>query len=284
MFPHLKALHFVMEHSRSIEYWGARPLSLQEPAFDVSVEDGKARFTMRDQHASKEEALAAVNEYIAGWEFEAVLEHGTAQFRLKCGSAGIEDRDPSTGKVSPRPKPTRYHISVGDDVQVSLGKARYPFPPTTAFALTPDARSMHGRYLGYREGREPLASMAFFCLTVLELPWRPDRGARKRVPNHYAVDETVLRELGRLTSTRGGVGARKAQGRAPGVHERGESFPRRGRQGDHPTCSRGGPQPECSPVAHHDVRAASNLASPPCKVTILRSGHRVFARDDSSDR
>ena len=51
--------------------------------------------------------------------------------------------------------------------------------------------------------------MVYFCLTVLEFPW----GSRRRqgAANHYGIDETVLGNLGELTSTKGGVGARKAQ-------------------------------------------------------------------------
>ena len=210
MLPRVKALHFVVEHNRSIDYSGARPLSLEEPSFGVSVEDGKVRFAMRDHQATEEEALAAVNEYIAAWEFEAAMEHGPGLFRLRFDCADIDDRDPSTGKVSPRLRPIRNHVSVRDDVEVTLGKGRYPSPPATALALTPDVRSMHERYLGYWERREPLASMAYFCLTVLASPWGSRR--RKRAAGHYGIDEPVLGKLGELTSEKGGAGARKAQG------------------------------------------------------------------------
>ena len=132
--------------------------------------------------------------------------HGPNRFRLPFDYPDIEDRDPSTGKVFLRPKPTRFHVSVGD-VQITVGEPRYPCPPTTALALTPDIRSMHDRYLGYRERREPLACMVYFCLTILELPWGPGRGAREPAASHYGVDETVLDTLGELSSTKGGVGA-----------------------------------------------------------------------------
>ena len=66
----------------------------------------EARFTMRDHHATEEEALAAVNRYIAAWEFEAALVHGPNRFRLRFDYPDIEDWDPPTGKVFLRPKPT----------------------------------------------------------------------------------------------------------------------------------------------------------------------------------
>ena len=71
---------------------------------------------------------------------------------------------------------------------------------------------MHDRYLGYREWRAPLASMVYFCLRVLELPWGRGRGTREPAASHYGVDEAVLDALGELSSTNGGVGATKAQG------------------------------------------------------------------------
>ena len=54
--------------------------------------------------------------------------------------------------------------------------------------------------------------MVYFCLTVLELTWGPSRGAREPAASHYGIDETALNALWELSSTKGGVGARKAQG------------------------------------------------------------------------
>ena len=54
--------------------------------------------------------------------------------------------------------------------------------------------------------------MVYFCLTVLEVTWGPRRGARELTASHYGVDETVLDALCKLSSTKGGVGARKARG------------------------------------------------------------------------
>ena len=211
MFPCVKALHYMVEHDPSIDYSRAEPLFRQEPSFDVSVQDEKVCFTMREHHATEEEALDAVSAYIAAWEFEAGLKHGPNRFCLRFEYADIEDRDPTTGKVSLRPRPVRFHITTGK-VQVTVGEPYYPSPPTTSVTLSPDVRSMYDRYRGYRQGREPLPSMAYFCLTVLEMPWGPGRGARKPAANHYRIDQTVLDRLGELSSTKGGVGARKAQG------------------------------------------------------------------------
>jgi hypothetical protein len=46
-------------------------------------------------------------------------------------------------------------------------------------------------------GSEPLLSMAYFCLTLLE------RGDRRAAAQQFAIDYEVLKKLGELTSTRG---------------------------------------------------------------------------------
>ena len=211
MLPCVKSLHYIVEHDPSIDYSRAEPLCRQEPSFDVSVEDEKVCFTMKQHHPTEAEALDAVSAYIAAWEFEAGLKHGLNKFHLRFEYADIEDRNPNTGKVYLRARPIRVHVTMGA-AQATVGEPYYPSPPTTAVTLSPDVRSMYDRYLGYREGREPLPSMAYFCLTVLEMPRRFRGGARKKAAKHYRIDKTVLDQLGKLSSTKGGVGARKEEG------------------------------------------------------------------------
>ena len=211
MFPCVKALYYIVEHDPSIDYSRAEPLCRQEPSFDVSVEDEKVCFTMRQHHPTEAEAQDAVSAYIAAWEFEAGLKYGPNKFHLRFEYADIEDRNPNTGKVYIRAKPIRFHVTVGE-AQGTAGAPYYPSPPSTTITLSPDVRSMYDRYLGYREGREPLPSMTYFCLNILENRWRSCRGARNKAAKHYRIDKTVLDKLAELSSTKGGVGARKAEG------------------------------------------------------------------------
>ena len=54
--------------------------------------------------------------------------------------------------------------------------------------------------------------MAYFCLTVLEASTGERRGRRSAAAKQYCISEAVLKQLGELSSTKGGVGARKAEG------------------------------------------------------------------------
>ncbi len=77
----------------------------------------------------------------------------------------------------------------------------------------PDVLTLYNRFIGYLQNREPLASMANFCLTVLENRSGHRRGARKAAAAKYGVDFKVLDKVGNLTATKGGrEGARKASG------------------------------------------------------------------------
>ena len=68
--------------------------------------------------------------------------------------------------------------------------------------------TMYLRYVGYCQDRDPLASMAYFRLTVLLRP-----NGKKRVAERYGIDFAVLDSIGRLSSKRGAQQVRKASGR-----------------------------------------------------------------------
>ena len=61
----------------------------------------------------------------------------------------------------------------------------------------PDASYMLSRPDLYRQGREPLADVAYLCLTVLEDSVSKVAGGkkkiRKRAANHYQIDVKVLK-------------------------------------------------------------------------------------------
>jgi len=86
----------------------------------------------------------------------------------------------------------------------------YPEPPAR-FKVSLDVEMMWLRYQGYVDGKELLAEMAYFCLTVFEY----GTGGRKAAAGQYNVAKLVLDKLGGLTSNVGdGQTARKFSGTA----------------------------------------------------------------------
>ncbi len=82
------------------------------------------------------------------------------------------------------------------------------------FHLTPDAENILLRFRGYQDGREPLLSMAYFCLTVVESA-AGGCNRRSNAATTFGIEEHVLRKLGEVTSNRGDrASARKAHSSA----------------------------------------------------------------------
>lgn len=97
---------------------------------------------------------------------------------------------------------------VGSSVTIMIGRGKYPEPPK-GIALNADVEAMALRYSRYREGKDTLAGMAYFCLTVPEQA----AGGRRAIPAMFGVAASIVTTLGRLTGEKGGSEARKGKGR-----------------------------------------------------------------------
>ena len=214
--PHVVALNYLITHSDSFDYSKAKPLSRDELGFRLTVADKRVRFEFKEHHALAEEARDAVSDYIRAWQFDATLTYGDPEsFRLEFEKVEIIDRNPALG-------PTRLSAKLEarglGSAKLTVRVCKYPSPPSD-IALNSDIETMHQRYMGYRGKHEPLQSMAYFCLSMLEDPparqssqERIIRAKRKAAAEKFDIDESVLAEIGRLSSTRGGRDARKREG------------------------------------------------------------------------
>ena len=208
--PHVVALNYRIDHGDTIDYSRAEPLEREEPDFRVTVRDRKVRFELKEHYATEEQAREAIAEYIRVWEFDATLKYGNSgSFRLAFETPEVIDRKPTPGRISLVARGAAAFASL--EVSLQVQPRAYPGPPTD-IALNPDARTMHQRYLGYRGSREPLASMANFCLTVLEASTGKRKGSRAAAAKLYNVDKRILDKIGELSAQRGGTEARKAGG------------------------------------------------------------------------
>ena len=212
--PHVVALTFRIEHDSSVAYRAdAPPIQHQEEAFRVTLEDGTVRFELEEHHATEEGALEPVLPYVRSWELDACLRGRPGDFRLQFQQAEIIDRNP------PPPEPGFVDISASGiaavgtlgSVSLTVVKPSYPSPPSgqTLNADDPDVATLYDRLSGYYAKREPLPSMAYFCLTMLER-----RGSgRAATASQYRIARAVLKEVSKLSSSKGGAGAaRKAGG------------------------------------------------------------------------
>jgi hypothetical protein len=87
-------------------------------------------------------------------------------------------------------------------VSVRITQNTYP-PLPRRFAISPDVSTMWFRYGQYKKGKEPLLSMAYACLTLLEGTTGQKRGARQAVCQKYFIVQAVRDKLGELVSEKG---------------------------------------------------------------------------------
>lgn len=214
--PHVVALRYRIEHGPGIDWSRAAPLSYENNDFGVFVESERVRFVLGEHYASEEKARSALEaDYIPNWEFVVGLERGPDAFRLRFDGSEIVDRHPPPGPPSLRIDARAGIPRVSANLAPPAPPA-YPEPPRIGLKRSPDVDSMFQRYLMYLGGREPLGTMAYFCLTVLEQM----AGGRRKAAVHFAISKRVLGRIGELSSNKGGPNARKDIGRnAPYTRE-----------------------------------------------------------------
>ena len=85
--------------------------------------------------------------------------------------------------------------------ELRIIRRKYPNPPTV-FTVTPDVETLWQRYNNYLDGKEPLLSMAYFCLTLVEnkADGKGKKGKREFAANLFKIDKPILNTLGNLSA------------------------------------------------------------------------------------
>ena len=200
------ALVYEVRHGRSLKYDRAPPLTVDEPDFSVTVDDDKARFEFKREINDEKEAHEIVAEYVRQWEFSSTLRRGPDAFTLHFLKSEGKEKNPVPGQHRVRPDTVRYSFEV-PSVAVTVRPASFPEPPS-GIKITPDVQSMFDRYVGHCRGHEPLDTMAYFCLTMVEWSARcgsgkrgsGNRNLRKKAAAKYNVAKKVLHEIGNLSA------------------------------------------------------------------------------------
>ncbi|MDP9478113.1 MAG: hypothetical protein M3R38_20940 [Actinomycetota bacterium] len=215
--PHVESLTYRLQTGETLEFDDPPPLEQENDALRLRLAEDVLTVWPKEHYAREEEARVAIEPYLRAWETsEAIRRFGRREMRFVFDSSQVVDRNPPP-PGSPQVVQARAS-SVGSSRAVAFAtvisrESRYPRPPG-GFVASPEVESMLGRYEGYLKGREPLPSMAYFCLTVLEHGARdaPAKKAHKKIELVYNVHKKVSGELSRLTSTLGDEStARKAE-------------------------------------------------------------------------
>ena len=206
--PHVVSLKYRVRAPEEDSFDEAQPLSHETDEFTLVLEENVLRIRPRYHHASADDARAAIELFLRSWEIDAALGFGRSELRFDYEDAEIIDRNPpAPGTSQIIGLSTLELVSVAESLAVKLSHGEYPAPPVS-FVATPDVETLWQRFEGYLNGREPLSSTAYFCITLIEAR----AGGRAKAAHSLNISRKVLSKLGELASTRGSdASARKAQ-------------------------------------------------------------------------
>ena len=197
--PHVVWVRYRLEADPHVTFENPPPIEWETDTFRMRLAEGIATFEMREHFPSVQEARNAVEVLLRSWEIDTGLRYGTREIHFRYEDSKLIDRNPpppGTVQVVTASATLRAYWALTAIAHVR--RKAYPQPPQH-FRVSPDVETMWHRYEGYVEGREPISSMAYFCLTVLEAR----AGNRVRAAREYGISKNVLGELGKLTSERG---------------------------------------------------------------------------------
>ena len=223
--PHVKTLNYrlVVDTERLVPK-NPPVLKLTYEDFDLSLEGNLLVVAMKRHFGSQNDARNHLAPFLRAWILASSLEWNKELMQFEFEGSEIIDRDP------PPPEPgvtvgighgsvTLSAAAVGRASPAKHTCSEYP-PPPSNFTASPDVELMWTRFGLFREGRDTLLALGYFCLTVLENHVRtlPRNNLREKVAKEFRIDLGILNKLGEWTSERGAPEeARKVGPKATGV-------------------------------------------------------------------
>lgn len=205
--PHVESLVYRAESAEDIIYADPPRLEIDMDEWEGCLENGILTCRMKTHYASVSDARTEIESYLRAWEVNANLKHGKGSIRFVYQDAHVIDLSPQETGRGVVVCPKTAVMGVGTmTANVQIVRRNYP-PPPRDFMVSPNVETLWGRYEGYLNGKEKLPTMAYFCLTVIEVIYGGQRekgeDIRKVAARTIKVDPEVLDTLGKLTSTKG---------------------------------------------------------------------------------
>jgi hypothetical protein len=214
---YVEALHYKVIIPARFKYENPPPVQFDTPDASFRLAEGELVVTLKRDYSTTPEAQVVVAATLEAWEALADLQYTYGEFRFTFDREEMAFRNPPPPGIIVGTAHIRLEGMTTNLIGTVTPPTRRAYPePPLEFALTPDIVTMRDRLVGSISGREPLPSVAYFCLTVIESIGGPGSGARTRAAKTLVVDVPVLKKLGELSSRYGGAAAgRKASSIKP---------------------------------------------------------------------
>jgi hypothetical protein len=157
---------------------------------------------MREHFPAVKEARRVVEDFLRSWEIKTALELGRGEIRFQFEDSHVIDRNPPP-PGSPKVVKLSGTVVMTSNLSAILHVTRRKYPdPPTVFTVTPDVETLWQRYNNYLDEKEPLPSMAYFCLTLIENK-AGRKNKRKLAEKLFRIEKPILDRLGDLTANKG---------------------------------------------------------------------------------
>lgn len=202
--PHVAALHYRLKHSANVGFNQAPPVSVSRPEFDATLENANLSISMHTHCSTVGQARELVERFLRSWQIQSGVDSGQTVIWFDFDRSEIVDRDPPAhGEPQMVVPDSASHGHRASCPTIIERRRAYPDSPNS-FLASPHVVAMWDRYESYLQGKEPLLSMAYACLTLLEGTTGAKSSARKAVCKQYSIAHAVRDKLGDLVSERGG--------------------------------------------------------------------------------
>lgn len=207
--PHVETLNYTVESfgPNSWDYESAATLSHHaSDVGDFIIDRGVLTVKLSTHYPDEQTARYFVDRFLRNWEIHNDLTGNYGAIRFKFTGATTIDRNPS-------PDGPAVEIFVSEQLLISnsvsfrVSPGRYPDPPPANFAGTGNiVKDAHLRWCQYKDGKEPVRSMAYFVLTLIETEAKSASGtggAQQKAARIFNIDESVLKKIGEISSVSG---------------------------------------------------------------------------------
>lgn len=198
--PHVSHLRYRAIPASFIEFVEVAPIEVETNAFRARLSAGKLVLEMHVHFASESDARSVTDPFVKGWAIASGLRRGRPEISFEFESAEIIDRSPPSnggnyGLVAAQlAVPQLYATATSHPIRTGYPRA------APKFLASREVEILWARHQAYIEGREPLTSMAYFCLTFVQTV---AGGGNDRAAKKYKISRKVFDRIGALTGTRG---------------------------------------------------------------------------------
>jgi len=167
-------------------------LALSNSAFDLTISQGRAVFSLKFDVASLDQAINYVTDYMASLEADMALQTGPVR-RVFWGPSvkapGLGERGPDV----------RAEVRIGGPHAEAIGRQLYPWK-NYDYSKIPLIASLIERYAAYGRGEERISVLGYLVLSALETTFDDREGVAKTCK----ISGKVLKKFAGLVS---GVGS-----------------------------------------------------------------------------